>query len=139
MPVAQAPRRRSPCTIRRSRSARAPGPVPPQCSAATAQTSRFEGVVPFDPVIEADLDGTVAEPLELRLEIYSASAIELFWDRIPGDDVRYDVIIGSYFVTSTGTSQFADGLDLATTGVAGVIAYDAGGELLSAQFAYVPY
>ena len=119
----------------------APGSPSPGCAetAPTAPTtSRFEGIVPFDPVVEADLDGTVDEPLELRLALYSATALELFWNPIPGDGVRYDVIIGSYFITTTGTSQFADGLDLDSAGVAGVIAYDAAGTLLSAQFAYVP-
>lgn len=50
-------------------------------------------------------------PLDLRVDIYSRSAIELFWNRIDIPGVRYEVRESDTLLATTdGTSYFIEGL-----------------------------
>ena len=57
----------------------------------------------------------VPAPSSLRAELYSGSAGEVFWDRVPGASLSYEVRLdGETVATTTGTSYFVDdrpGLD----------------------------
>ncbi len=55
--------------------------------------------------------GRPTPPANLRADVYSSSAIELFWDRNPAQRLSYEVLIDGQSVTTTdGTSYFTDGL-----------------------------
>ena len=70
-------------------------------------------------VVSGDRGGAVGSgaerpppPANLRSEVYSSSAAEVFWDRVPGSNLSYEVRLDGDTVTTTnGTSAFLPGLD----------------------------
>lgn len=64
----------------------------------------------------------------LRADVYSQSAAEVFWDRVPQSGIRYRVIKGGEIVAETdGTSWFSNNLTPGSTTVIHVLGIDADG------------
>lgn len=64
----------------------------------------------------------------LRAEVYSRTAAEVFWDRVPADGTRYRVVNGAEVVAETeGTSWFSDNFTPGSTTITSVQALDADG------------
>ena len=81
-----------------------------------------------DPTPPTGGGGAPAAPSGLRTELYSSSAGEVFWDRVPGANLSYEVRLdGEAVATTDGTSLFVDGrVGLGGTGVE-VVAIGPGG------------
>lgn len=74
-------------------------------------------------------DGGPPKPTGLRSATYSATAIELFWDRVPDAVLSYEVSIGDEVVATTrGVSYFTDALERGRRYAFGVVAIDAAGK-----------
>ena len=79
-------------------------------------------------------DSSAAGALGLRAEVYSSSALELFWDRQPAPAVSYRVEqSGAAAVAEDGTSFFVQGLAANTTFDFTVSALDASGNDLASE------
>lgn len=67
-------------------------------------------------------------PGNLRSATYSPTAIELFWDRVPGVTLTYEISIDGAVVANTrGVSYFTDALERGQRYAFGVVATDASG------------
>ena len=68
------------------------------------------------------------QPTNVSVTIYSQTAAEMFWNRVPGNALTYEISIDSTFVaTSQGTSFFTDNLDAGQQYDFSIVAIDAGG------------
>jgi len=76
---------------------------------SATSTVRFSsGVNPETPTP----DSGIPKPANLRAELYSASALELFWDRVTTDVLQYEVKRNGVSLGITdGTSYFISGLE----------------------------
>lgn len=67
-----------------------------------------------------------AQPANLRALVYSSTAIEIFWDRVIGSALNYEISIdGEVVTTSQGTSYFTNRLDSGNSYTFDVVAIDA--------------
>ena len=79
-------------------------------------------------------DGAPLPPANLRASIYSGSALELFWDRVTGTVLSYEIRIdGAIIGTTNGTSFFIDSLLPGREYVLDAVALDSGGNRSSAS------
>lgn len=93
---------------------------------------RFEDVIASDhePLL-ASFSFSDLPDLNLRGSVYSPSALELFWDRLPGA-VEYEVIQNEDVVALDATSYFVEGLNPATSYDYTVNALNALGDVIAA-------
>jgi len=72
-------------------------------------------------------------PANLRVSVYSNTAAEVFWDRVEGQTLSYEVSInGAVVQTTFGTSSFLDNLTPGSSAQVDVVAIDASGQRSSA-------
>ncbi|ASJ73949.1 CotH kinase family protein [Granulosicoccus antarcticus] len=80
-----------------------------------------------DPVLPP-VSNAVSAPGNLRGDVYSPSTIEVFWDRVTGATLNYEVSLnGQQATTTNGTSWYIDGLQSAQQYTVDVVALDAAG------------
>lgn len=89
-----------------------------------------------DPVGESlDDDIPEAQAFELRVETYSPGVYEVFWPRISGIGIYYEVLTDDTQVVTDGTSQFYAGTVITNITVT---AFDARGHLVGFGFRALP-
>ncbi|MFK7892871.1 MAG: endonuclease/exonuclease/phosphatase family protein [Granulosicoccus sp.] len=81
----------------------------------------------------ASLSFTEIATLGLRGDVYSPTALELFWNRLPEPGVFYRVLSDDDLITLAGTSYFIAGLSPATTYEYTVQAVSEAGEVLAEE------
>jgi len=69
-----------------------------------------------------------APPANLRVTVYSDTAAEIFWDRVVGQQLSYEVRVGGVVVQTTlGTSSFLADLTRGSSALVDVVAIDSDG------------
>lgn len=88
-----------------------------------------------------ELPALLTPPNNVRSDVYSQSAIEIFWDRKSDNDLNYRVSVNDEPVAVTdGTSHFLDGLEAGQRYVIDVLTVDSYGRLSAgaSTVAYTP-